>query len=110
MSGNQVDRQPAPVRVADVTAASRIRRICAIVAAVAVMLLWAFAARADGAPDSRLSDDIALTKATISLLAARDVAAVRDRLDPSMGQISDETLRRMAGAIGVTEPASVATI
>lgn len=75
-----------------------------------MMLLWAIAARADDAPNGRLADDLALTKATIALLAARDVAAVRDRLDPSMGQISDETLRRMAGAIGVTEPASVATI
>jgi len=110
LSGNHVDRHPAPGLARDTTAASRIRRICAIIAAVTMMLPWAFAARADDAPGGRLADDIALTKATISLLAARDLAAVRARLDPSMGQISDETLRRMAGAIGVIEPASVETI
>jgi hypothetical protein len=38
------------------------------------------AALAAEAPNSRVSEDVALTKDTISLLAAKDFAAVRDRL------------------------------
>jgi hypothetical protein len=110
LSGNQVDRQAAAVLVADVTALSRIRRIRAIIAPVTMMLLWAFAAQADDAPHTRLSGDIALTKATISLLAAKDISAVRDRLDAAMGQVSDDTLRRMSDVIGASEPVSVETI
>jgi hypothetical protein len=110
LSGNQIDRQVAPALIADVAAASRIRRICAVIAPAAMMVFWAFAAQAEDAPDARLSEDIALTKATMSLLAAKDIAAVRGRLDPVMGQISDETLRRMSHVIGASEPASVETI
>ncbi len=86
------------------------RRICGIIASVSMMLFWTWAALADDAPNSRLSDDIALTKATISLLAAKNIAAVRDRLDPMMGQISDDTLRQMSDVIGASEPISVETI
>jgi hypothetical protein len=90
---------------------SRIRRICGIIAPVlSTMLFWAWAALAVDATNSRLSDDIALTKATISLLAAKDIAAVRDRLDPMIGQISDDTLHRMSNVIGASEPISVETI
>ena len=75
-----------------------------------MMVFWAVAALAVDAPNSRLSDDVALTKATVSLLAARDNAAVRDRLDPAMGQVSDDTLRQMSNLIGAREPTSIETI
>ena len=68
------------------------------------------AALAADTPNSRLADDIALTKSTISLLAAKDFATVGDRLDPKMGSASDETLRKMADVIGTNEPISVETI
>jgi hypothetical protein len=70
----------------------------------------AVAALAVDAPNSRLADDVALTKAAISLLAARDTAAVRDRLDPMMIQVSDETLGQMSDLIGASEPISIETI
>jgi hypothetical protein len=60
--------------------------------------------------DSRLSDDVALTKATISLLAARDNAAIRERLDPAMGQVSDDALRRLSDVFGTSKPTSIETI
>jgi hypothetical protein len=74
------------------------------------MFFWAVAALAVDAPNSRLADDIALTKATISLLAARDFAAVRDRLDPAIGQISDDSLHQMSDVIGASQPTSIETI
>jgi hypothetical protein len=103
VSDNQIDpRLPAAP-----AANSLIRRSLAIVASVGIMLLWAAAAFAADAPDSRLAEDIALTKATISLLAAKDMTAVRDRL---VGQIPDDTLRKMSDTIGASEPASIETI
>jgi hypothetical protein len=75
-----------------------------------IMVFLAVAVQADDAPNSRLSDDTALTKATIALLAAKDTAAVRDRLDPAMGQVSDDKLRQMSDLIGASEPASIETI
>jgi hypothetical protein len=89
---------------------SRIRRTGGIIVPLAVMFFWASAALALDAPNARLSDDIALTKATISLLAAKNFAAVRDRLDPVMGKISDDTLRQMSDVIGPGDPISVETI
>jgi hypothetical protein len=74
------------------------------------MVIWAAAALADDAPTSPISNDIALTKATVSLLAAGDLAALRDRLDPAMGPVSDETLRKMSDLIGAIEPVSIETI
>jgi hypothetical protein len=106
VSDNPADRRLPSSRIA----ASRIRRIFAIVAPVWIMLLWTVAALAADAPNSRLSEDIALTKATISLLAAKDNAAVRERLDPAIGQITDDTLRKMSDTIGAGEPKSVETI
>jgi hypothetical protein len=88
----------------------RMRRLCGIMVPASMMVFLVAAALAADAPNSRLSDDIALTKATISLLAARDNAAVRDRLDPAMGQVSDDTLRQMTDLIGTNEPASIETI
>jgi hypothetical protein len=88
----------------------RMRRICGTIAPASMMVFWAVAALAVDAPNSRLSDDVALTKATVSLLAARDSAAVRDRLDPAMGQVSDETLRQMSDLIGASEPTFIETI
>jgi hypothetical protein len=89
---------------------SRMRRICAIIAFASTMFFLAVAARAADAPNARLADDIALTKATIALLAARNFAAVRERLDPAMGQVSDDTLRQMSDLIGTSEPTSIETI
>jgi hypothetical protein len=91
------------------------RRLCgtvtfASIAFASIMIFLAVAVRADDAPNSRLSDDTALTKATIALLAAKDNAAVRDRLDPAMGQVSDDTLRQMSDMIGASEPTSIETI
>jgi hypothetical protein len=88
----------------------RMRRIRRAIAFASIMVFLAVAARADDAPNSRLSDDTALTKATIALLAAKDNAAVRDRLDPAMGQVSDDRLRQMSDLIGASEPASIETI
>jgi hypothetical protein len=110
MSGNQVGPQLAIVLVASVVSLSRIWRICGIIAPVSMMFFWACAARAVDAPNSRLYDDIALTKATISLLAAKNIAAVRDRLDPMMGQVSDDTLRQMSDVIGASPPISIETV
>jgi hypothetical protein len=86
------------------------RRLCGAIAPASIMVFLAVAALADDAPNTRLSDDIALTKATISLLAARDFAAVRDRLDPAIGQISDDTLRQMSDLFGASAPTSIETI
>jgi hypothetical protein len=87
------------------------RRICGAIAPAWIMVSFlAVAALADDAPNSRLSDDVALTKATVSLLAAKDFAAVRDRLDPAMGQVSGDTLRQMSDLIGASEPTSIETI
>jgi hypothetical protein len=86
------------------------RQISGTIAFASIMVFLAVAAWAADAPDPRLSDDIALTKATVSSLAAKDNAAVRDRLDPAMGQVSDDTLHRMSDMIGASEPTSIETI
>ena len=88
----------------------RLRRLCGSIAPASIMVLLAVAALADDAPNARLADDIALTKATMSLLAAKDFAAVRNRLDPAIGQISDDTLRQMSDVIGASVPTSIETI
>ena len=88
----------------------RMRRMRRVIAFAAIMVFLAVAAMADDAPNSRLSDDTALTKATVSSLAAKDNAAVRDRLDPAMGQVADDTLHRMSDMIGASEPTSIETI
>ncbi|CCE02915.1 membrane hypothetical protein [Bradyrhizobium sp. STM 3809] len=75
-----------------------------------MVLVWASAALAADGPGSPYSDDIALTKATMSSLAAKDFAAVRNRLDPALGQISDEKLDQMSNVIGAGKPISVETI
>jgi hypothetical protein len=74
------------------------------------MLSWAVAALAVETPNPRLSDDIALTKATISSLAAKDFAAVRDQLDPKLPKLSDDTLRQMSDLMGPGKPLSVETV
>jgi hypothetical protein len=108
---NRVDRRLAAVLASDVAGYRRMRRPCGTIALASIIVFLAVAALAVDAPNSRLSDDVALTKAAISLLAARDTAAVRDRLDPAMGQVSDDTLREMSDLIGgANEPTSVETI
>jgi hypothetical protein len=77
---------------------------------LASLLLWALASFAAAAQDARISDDVAVTKAIISSLAAKDFTAVRDRLDPSLGKPSDDTLDRLSKQLGAGEPASVETI
>jgi hypothetical protein len=74
------------------------------------MSFCAAAALADDAPGSRLSDDVALTKAAVASLAAKDFKAVRDRFDPAIGQVSDDTLGQMAGLMGTSEPVAIETI
>jgi len=106
LSGDRVDRRLA----ADVAGYSRLRRICGTIAPASIIVFLTVAALAVDAPNSGLSDDVALTKATVSLLAARDIAAVRDRLDPAMGQVSDDTLRQMSNLIGASEPTSIEPI
>ena len=86
------------------------RRPGFFIASISVMAFWAVAAIADDAPSSRLSDDIALTKATIALLAAKDFAAVRERFDPKMGQVSDETFNQMSSVVAAKEPPSIETV
>jgi hypothetical protein len=86
-----------------------VRRICGAVARVSIIVFLAFCALADDASNSRLSDDIALTKATVSLLVARDFSAVRDRFDPSVN-ITDDTLRQMSDVFGASEPTSIEMI
>jgi hypothetical protein len=86
------------------------RRLCGTIALASMMVFLAVTALVAEAPNSRLSDDTALTKATISLLAAKNNAAFRDRLDPAMGQVSDDKLRQMSDLIGPNEPISIETI
>jgi len=88
----------------------RMRRICGIIAPASIMVFLAVAAQADDAPNARLSDDIALTRATVASLAAKDFAAVRVRLDPKMGQVSDDRLRQMSEQLGAGEPTSIETV
>lgn len=86
------------------------KRIFDIVASIVMTAFLTIPALAADAPDSRLADDVALTKATISLLASKDFAAVRDRLDPAMGEVSDDKLRQLSDLIGAGEPTSIETI
>jgi hypothetical protein len=88
----------------------RMRQICGAIAPALIVIFLTVAALAVDAPNARLADDVALTKATVSLLAAGDTTAVRDRLDPAAGQISDDTLRQMSALIGASEPTSIETI
>ncbi len=75
-----------------------------------IVLLWAAASFAARAQDARITEDIALTKATISLLAAKNFAAIRDRLDATIGNPSDDMLGRMSGLLGTGEASSIETI
>lgn len=75
-----------------------------------VVFCWATAALAVDTPNPVIADDVALTKATIALLAAKDVAAIRARLDTTKIQVSDQTIGQMGDVIGQGEPASIETI
>jgi hypothetical protein len=110
LSGNRVDRRLAAVLAAALAGYGRMRRTCGTIVLASIMVFLAVAALADDAPNSRLSDDVALTKATVSLLAAGDFAAVRDRLDPTIAQISDDTPHQMSDLFGASEPTSIETI
>jgi len=85
------------------------KRIAGLIASIVLSAFLTLPALAADAAETRLADDIALTKATISLLAAKDFAAFRQRLDPAMGEASDERLGQMADMIGTAEPASIQT-
>ena len=61
-----------------------------------MLLFWAVPAMALDAESARISDDVALTKATISPLAGKDLTAFRERRDPRIGQASDDKLRQMS--------------
>ena len=77
---------------------------------LSIMLFLAVAALPARAEDARLSGDIALTKATVFLLGVKEFGAVRDRLDPGIGQATDDMLGRMSAMMGAGEPASIETI
>jgi hypothetical protein len=87
-----------------------VQRICNAILPAAIMLFSAGAVLAADAPASRLDDDVAMTKATVSLLAARDIAAVRSRLDPIVGPVSDDVLRKLSDMVAANEPTSIETI
>jgi hypothetical protein len=136
LGGNRVDRLLA----GGVAGYGRIRRICGTIASATTVVFLAVATLTAGAlsagalsagalsagalsagvltagalaaeaPNSRLSDDIALTKAVVSSLAAKDTAAVRGQLDPAMGQVADDKLLQMSDLIGASEPTSIETI
>jgi hypothetical protein len=59
--------------------------------------------------DRRLIDDVAVAKATISLLQSRDFAAVRERFDPAIGPLQDDVLAGMANMV-TGETKSIETI
>lgn len=86
-----------------------LRSLCGVVASILIMANLVVPARAADTADARLADDIAFAKAAVSLFTAKDFAAIRQRLDPAMGQVSDEQLRKMADLIGTGEPVSVDT-
>lgn len=67
-------------------------------------------ALANEAVSGRLAEDVALTKATISLLQARNFRAIRERLNPAVGEVTDDRFRQMSDTIGSSEPASIETI
>lgn len=77
---------------------------------ILLLLFWIGPAMASEPQDERLGSDVALTKATVAALVAKDFTAVRGRLDPGMGQASDDMLDRMSERIGAREPASIETI
>jgi hypothetical protein len=54
-------------------------------------------ALANEAVSGRLAEDVALTKATISLLQARNFRAIRERLNPAVGEVTDDRFRQMSG-------------
>lgn len=81
-----------------------------IVASVLVVFCSTIAVLAADTPNAVIADDVALTRATIALLAAKDIAAVRKRLDTTKIPISDQTIGQMANVIGQVEPASIETI
>ena len=87
---------------------------CLVVLPVVTALLSALPAAAQNSPiaptppsqGSRLAEDVAFAKDTISRLQLSDFKAVRQRLErPS--EVSDDVLRKMAYTLGVTEPISV---
>jgi len=91
-------------------AGSGARRISLIVASVLVVFCWTITALPADTPSAVIADDVALTKATIAQLAAKDFAGVRERLDTTKIPISDQRLGQMADVIGQDEPASIETI
>ena len=80
-------------------------------AAALMSFIFAYVAPAFAADpaDARLVADVAVAKATISLLQSRDFAAVRDRFQPAIGRVRDDDLARMADLIA-GEVKSVETI
>jgi hypothetical protein len=81
------------------------------VAAALMSILLAYVAPASAADptDARLIADVAVAKATITLLQSRDFTALHERLDPSIGPLPDDVLARMADPIA-GEAKSVETI
>jgi hypothetical protein len=56
------------------------------------------------------AEDITLIRATISLLQAKNFTAAKEKLDPAVGQPTEDTLRQISDAFGMGEPASIEMI
>jgi hypothetical protein len=80
-------------------------------AAALMPFIFAYVAPAFAADptDARLMADVAVAKATITLLQSRDFTAVRDRFQPALGPLPDDVLAGMADVIA-GEAKSVETI
>jgi len=80
-------------------------------AAALVSFIFGYVAPAFAADptDARLMADVAVAKATITLLQSRDFTAARDRFHPAIGPLPDDVLARM-GDVVAGETKSVETI
>jgi hypothetical protein len=87
------------------------RRVRTSLAAALMSVLFAYVAPAFAADptDARLIADVAVAKATITLLQSRDFTALRKRLDPAIGPLSDNALARIADPVA-GEAKSIETI
>ena len=105
MRGNEIRPEAATVPSGD--AASRVRRLCAVIAAVSVMLVWASVAGIG----LRMAESAALRRRRADQgdrfpAGCEDFPAFRDRLAAKLGQPSDDTLSKMSDQIGTDAPVS----
>src|SRR5690242_19926231 len=84
-------------------------RISFVVALMLFTLAYIALAFAEDPTDARLIADVAVAKATITLLQSRDFTAARKQFHPSTGSLPDDALARMADIVA-GEVKSVETI